>query len=104
MRNSRYEAGAEGKSDRRERAVVVLSEKEQRALVGIERYLRDTDPRFARRMRGGSPAGVARTRAGCTVVAVVSGLTALLCLTLSLVASAAVAALLTAAALCARPR
>jgi hypothetical protein len=55
-------------------------------------------------MRGGSSAGAARTRAGCTVVAVVGGLTALLCLALSLVASAAVAALLTAAALCARPR
>jgi Protein of unknown function (DUF3040) len=83
---------------------VVLSERERRVLAEIERDLCDSDPRLARSMRNGLTGAAKWTRAGCDAVVVVAGLSALLCLSLSLIEPAVVAALLAWAAFVLRTR
>jgi Protein of unknown function (DUF3040) len=77
---------------------VVLSERERRVLAEIERDLCDSDPRLAKTMRDGVTGTAKWTRAGCDTIAVVAGLSALLCLALLLIEPAVVAALLASAA------
>ena len=76
---------------------MILSERERRILVGIERHLAATDPRFVRVMRYDTRNAAAWTRRGCDVVTVVACLSALLCAALSLIGPAAVAVLLATA-------
>jgi hypothetical protein len=76
-----------------------LNERERRVLAEIEQRLADSDPALARALRRRLPSRTDRTRAGRDAVAVVAGLTAFLCLMLSLVGSAVVAILVAAAAL-----
>jgi hypothetical protein len=76
---------------------MILSERERRILVEIERQLAVTDPRFARVMRHGTWSATAWTRRGCDSVTVLALLSALLCAALSLIGPVAVAVLLAAA-------
>jgi Protein of unknown function (DUF3040) len=76
----------------------MISERERRALAEIERQLTGADPRFAKAMSRGTPRGTMWPDAGCLAVIVLACLSALLCLALGLIGSAAVAVLLAAAA------
>jgi Protein of unknown function (DUF3040) len=76
---------------------MILSERERRILVEIERQLAATDPRFTRVMRRGTRCATAWRRRGCDVITVLACTSALLCAALSLIGPAAVAVLLATA-------
>ena len=76
---------------------MILSERERRVLIEIERRLAATDPRFARVMRHGTRSAIPWRRRGCDSVTVLACLSALLCAALSLVGPAAVVVLLATA-------
>ncbi|MBV9922921.1 MAG: DUF3040 domain-containing protein [Pseudonocardia sp.] len=71
---------------------MILSARDRRILAEIEQRLADTDPRFVYAMGRDTPDETGWTRGGCTAVAVLAGLTALLCAALLLIGPALVAA------------
>jgi hypothetical protein len=73
---------------------MILSARDRRILAEIEQRLLDTDPRFVDAMGRDTTDETAWTRGGCTAVAILAGLTALLCAALLLIGPALVAALL----------
>src|SRR3954462_6268404 len=73
---------------------MILSERERRMLVEIERQLTVTDPQLARLMRLGTRSTTAWTRRACDSVTALARLSALLCAVLFLIGPAVVAVLL----------
>ena len=76
---------------------MILSERERRMLVEIERQLTVTDPRLARMMRLGRRSTTAWTRRARDSVTALAWLSALLCAALFLIGPAVVAVLLATA-------
>jgi hypothetical protein len=76
---------------------MILSERERRMLVEIERQLTATDPQLARTMRLGTRSTTAWSRRACDSVTAIAWLSALLCAALFLIGPAVVAALIVTA-------
>jgi Protein of unknown function (DUF3040) len=76
---------------------MILNARERRILTELERKFNETDPRFVRAMRRSTRHDPGWNRAGCNVVTVLAGLTAILCAALLLIGPTLVAALLAAA-------